>query len=206
MRVHNSHVDAKMEIRRWALDRLAIPARDVRVLDGFAGPGVCRQAWLPCAELVGVDTDEASVAEIAGDLTFVLRSGAVGDLSRFNVVDLDPFANPWHALWILSRRQDARRRAYVLTDGDMAGTSNIKSLGARGWSWPMLRALGAEPTDLGTSGFNGARGMDRCVRAVVAAWMPWAVLESMAIATGGTQGSCIYAAFVLRPPQPGGSA
>lgn len=126
-------------------------------------------AWYDAASWFGIDADLQSVATAYGRCEDVLRCI---DVSPFDVYDIDPFANPYQALWIIGQRmrRDARRVGVLLTDGGGAGFANLQTtFRAAGWSRQMMDAMGVRPSDK-RSGLKG-RGSNIVAQTMVRSWI-----------------------------------
>lgn len=195
MKHHNARPKTKADLRRRMLARLGLP--EYRVLEFFGGPGeMHRRAWHDAVERVAIDHDPESTADYLGDAFDVARRL---DLTRFDVFDVDPFASPWWAVWLVGQRvkgQTGRRIGFALTDGAMAGPARLHpTFRGRGWSRQMCDAFGVQPED-SPAGISSRVEAERCMRRLVEGLGPFRI-EWWAQAWGGTSGQCAYAAAVV---------
>lgn len=196
----NSSIETKTKLRRRVLRALAVEQNALRVLELYAGSGRIRQAcYRDVGEWQGVDIDPLSVATVCGDAGLAIRSGVLGDLGRFDVIDIDPYANPWHALWLVSeRRRSTRPFAVFLTEGGTGGCAAMtKTIGGMGWGWPLLVALGLRPEDRPSEVITRKRNRPRLVSTVLAAWFGERSVGKIFIGQGGGQGGTFYAGAII---------
>lgn len=200
----NSWTSRKVEIRRRVLGQLPVELPDARVLELFAGAGEMRTAcYQDVQEWIGVDLDPLSVATVCGDACLAIRSGVLGDLGRFDVIDLDPFANPWRALWLVSQwRRGPRPFALFLTEGGVTGRARMnQSMHRFGWGWPMMEALGLAAHDHPVGLITAKRHRPRIVSKVLSSWFGESSVGQILIAGGGASGGTFYAGALITPPK-----
>lgn len=127
-------------------------------------------AWSGAASWFGIDADIRSVATAYGRCEDVLRCI---DIDPFDIYDIDPFANPYHALWIIGQRisrQSQRQVGILLTDGGGAGYANLQTtFRSAGWSRQMMQAMGVRPNDK-RAGLKG-RGSNVVAQTMVRRWI-----------------------------------
>jgi len=117
VKTDNAHLDAKIALRRWALD--ARGWTSVSVLDLCAGAGYI---WSAMREHVTV-TDYLSVDKVPRMAT-TIKAEAVDaarslDVSRFDVIDIDTYGEPWEILFALAPRLRRRPVVVYLTCGQL---------------------------------------------------------------------------------------
>lgn len=98
----SSSTAAKVRLRRWLLDRMSI--EDAYVLDACAGLG---QIWESMEDHVNIM--QWTKCDIAPRRVGTLKIDATNAIERFpietyNVVDIDPFGDPWEPYWALLPR------------------------------------------------------------------------------------------------------
>lgn len=110
----NVDLDAKLELRSWLLERMEIDR--VRVLDTCSGLG---HVWRAMASRATIDQwvrcDEKPRQPGVLKITAV-ESVRRLPLDRFNVIDIDPYGEPWEAYAIALRRL-TQPTAIFLTHG-----------------------------------------------------------------------------------------
>jgi hypothetical protein len=199
---HNSGTDAKVKLRRMMLQQLALPS--YRVLELYGGPGEMRRAaWHDAVEAVSIDADINSEATYLGDSIATARHL---DVSRFDVFDIDPFANPWHGLYTVSRcvQPTGRRIGVCLTDGAGGGAASMKSeLRLYGWGQQVFDALDLKPADHPKDTITGQRRFEATARRLLVGLTGWR-LDWFAASWGGGKdgrhGGCFYGVAVLVTP------
>ena len=98
----SSSVAAKVRLRRWLLDRMGI--EEAYVLDACAGLG---QIWESMEDHVSIM--QWTKCDIEPRRAGTLKIDATDAISRFpvetyNVVDIDPYGDPWVPYWALLPR------------------------------------------------------------------------------------------------------
>jgi hypothetical protein len=140
----NRRLSAKLELRRWILDEAAFPA--LRVLDLCAGEG---HIWKAIGErytlesYLPVDRAPRMAGTIRAPSAAKLASGL--DPDRFNVIDIDPYGDPW-PIWAALEPRLKKKTAIFLTMGTvLMGTLSKptrEQLGIpREWHIPPVRRL-----------------------------------------------------------------
>jgi hypothetical protein len=94
-KVDNRSLKAKVELRRWLLDAMGIT--DVRVLDACAGAG---HIWGAMREHVTISSwvrSDTAPRQVGTLRLSALQAVQALDLGGFNVIDIDPYGEPWDA-------------------------------------------------------------------------------------------------------------
>jgi hypothetical protein len=142
-KVDNRSLRSKVELRRWLLEEMGI--QRVRVLDACAGAG---HVWEAMRAHVAIDqwvrTDIAP--RQVGTLKLTAAQAVSSfDLSPFNVVDIDPYGEPWDAYFAFLRKF-TQPTAVFLTRGHVQYT--VISLATReivglptSWRIPQIPTL-----------------------------------------------------------------
>jgi hypothetical protein len=148
IKTDNKNLDAKIQLRRRMLDEAKFAEH--RVLDLCAGEGVVWRTMRQHAKLddyVPVDLAPRLPGTIVGDVKDE-RFLSAFDLSRFNIIDIDTYGEPWKPWSFLQDRLTANT-AVFLTHGAVStpggsGVSNLvlERLGIPlAWNIPMKRDL-----------------------------------------------------------------
>ena len=148
IKTDNRSLDYKLQLRRHTLDQARLG--ELRVLDLCAGEGAIWRGLrgrLKLADYVPVDLAPRLPGTQVGDVTDD-RFLAAFDLSRFNVVDIDTYGEPWKP-WRYIYERLTRKTAVFLTHGAVSspGGSNISKfvlerLGIPlDWKIPLKREL-----------------------------------------------------------------
>jgi hypothetical protein len=144
----NRRLDLKLQLRRMVLEYLDL--RQVAVLDLCAGSGEVWRSmrqFVKVGEYVPVDISPRMPGTLHGDVMDP-RFLSAFDLSRFSVVDIDTYGEPWQP-WRHVFERLTRRTAVFLTHGAVSspGGANIstfarEALGIpKAWEVPMKREL-----------------------------------------------------------------
>ena len=168
----NSHLAAKVALRRRLVGLLSAGPAAVRVLETHAGEGRLRALCYGGLDVLSVDIRQDAPDAVHCDSRLLLRSKTL-DIARFTLVDIDAYGKPWEHVWLVSQRKQrvaGELFGLVMTSGDSgqlaARNSNLRRAG---WSTQMAAALGV---DAATSHkwFIGRRGAERKAQGFIAAW------------------------------------
>ncbi len=144
----NKSLDAKVQLRLKVLGAAALG--ELRILDLCAGEGEIWRAMrrhVKLSSYVPVDQAPRQAGTLVGDITD-MRFLAAFDLSRYNVMDVDTYGEPW-VPWRFIFDRLAHKAAVFLTHGAVwsPGGANIskfvlENLGIPlDWQIPMKRDL-----------------------------------------------------------------
>ena len=148
IKTDNKNLDAKIQLRRRVLDEAKFAEH--RVLDLCAGEGVVWRTMRHHAKLddyVPVDLEPRLPGTIVGDVKDE-RFLSAFDLSRFNIIDIDIYGEPWKP-WSFIQKRLTASTAVFLTHGATSspGGSHVSNfvLERLGipltWAIPMKRDL-----------------------------------------------------------------
>jgi hypothetical protein len=135
----NASLSTKVAIRRWLLERMGVT--DAYVLDTCAGLG---KVWSAMEDHVQIrqwtrcDVKPRRAGVLAVEATTALEKF---DLSLYNVVDIDPYGEPWAPFRAFLRRF-SRPTAVFLTHGHVmnaqVANANLHAVGIP-LDWPVPR-------------------------------------------------------------------
>jgi hypothetical protein len=135
----NASLSSKIAIRRWLLDRMRL--REIRVLDTCAGLG---HVWQAMEDHVTIR--QWTRCDVKPRRAGTVALSAVQALERFrldtyDVVDIDPYGEPWEPYRVLLRRMTTPM-AVFLTHGHVmqsqVSTANLAAVGLPS-TWPIPR-------------------------------------------------------------------
>ena len=133
VQIENSHLRVRLEIRRRLCRQLGEP---LAVLDCCAAGGAvwsALRAELEVAAYLPIDLKPQLPATLRADSRAILSHM---DISRFNVIDIDTFSEPWDH-WLRLAPRIARRLAVFLTHGHVAaGGGNLSHLAREAMGLP----------------------------------------------------------------------
>jgi hypothetical protein len=115
----NSAMSTKLALRRWLLDRTGIT--EVRVLDCCAGAG---RIWTAMEDFTTIRLWTKIDVKPRDMFTLKMKAEQAVvalPLADYNVVDIDPYGEPWAAYRALLKRLTSRMLVF-LTVGDFRGT------------------------------------------------------------------------------------
>ena len=141
----NQSLGSKVAIRRWLLERMGVT--EAYVLDVYAGAGL---VWTAMEDHVTIrqwtrcDVKPRKEGTLAIDAVTALRRF---DLSTYNVIDIDPYGDPWEAYAAVLPRL-VRPTAVFLSRGTVGpGLSSHAALRMVGlptdWPLPNVHATSA---------------------------------------------------------------
>ena len=132
---YNTHLRAKISLRREAMDWLA--PEPINLIETHGGEGYLYRAAYAGRVATATAIEKNPRCAGAGRVMIYDRCERALrhlDLSPYNLIDVDPYGDPWFVLYLIARRLrllPPRRRAILLTCGE--GKLLGMKTGISGW-------------------------------------------------------------------------